>query len=185
MERSGERALTPPEQAEVLARRIVEVLSQPFDLDGNHVVVGASVGIAMPEGEAVDQTVLLRNADLALYRAKQEGRGTWRFFSPDMDARAQARRALEMDLREAMSRDEFILYYQPLVNLRRQQVSGFEALLRWKHPMRGFVSPAEFIPLAEEIGLIVPIGAWVLQEATREAAGWPADEGCGGAAGRR
>jgi len=119
----------------------------------------------------------MRNADLALYRAKQEGRGIFRFFEPEMDARAQARRQLEMDLRGAIEREEFELHYQPLISVADRRVAGFEALIRWRHPQRGLVAPDAFVPLAEEIGLIVPIGAWVLRAACAEAATWPASVG--------
>jgi EAL domain-containing protein (putative c-di-GMP-specific phosphodiesterase class I) len=112
---------------------------------------------------------------MALYRAKGDGRATYRFFEPEMDAWIHARRALELDLRRALPNDEFEVHYQPLVNLKTNRISGFEALLRWTHPLRGKVSPAEFIPLAEEIGLIGQIGAWVLCQACKDAAAWPAD----------
>ncbi len=161
------------EPAEALARRIVEVLGQPYDLDGNRAIVGVSVGIAMAATEFASADVLLKNADMALYRAKADGRGTYRFFESMMDAQIQARRAIELDLREALGRGELELFYQPLLHLRTGHVSGFEALLRWRHPERGMVSPAQFIPLAEELGLIVPIGEWVLATACVEAATWP------------
>src|SRR5260370_19533246 len=115
---------------------------------------------------------VLKNAAVALYRAKTDGRGIWRFFEPEMDASLQRRRALELDLREAMDRDEFELFYQPLYDLHLDQVCGFEALLRWDHPTRGFVPPDQFIPIAEEIGLISPLGDWVLRHACEEAAKW-------------
>jgi EAL domain-containing protein (putative c-di-GMP-specific phosphodiesterase class I) len=120
-----------------------------------------------------DPDQLLKSADLAMYRAKADGRGTYRFFEPEMDAQAQARRSLEIDLRQAMLEGAFELYYQPIVNLAAKRASGCEALLRWKHPERGFVSPAEFIPVAEETGLIVQIGDWALRQACTEAASWP------------
>ncbi|MBZ9974043.1 putative bifunctional diguanylate cyclase/phosphodiesterase [Mesorhizobium sp. BR-1-1-10] len=131
------------------------------------------VGISIAPDDSRNADQLLKNGDMALYRAKAEGRRTYRFFEPEMDARMQARRFLELDLREALGEGQFEIYYQPLLDLRRGEVSCFEALLRWHHPTRGIVSPAEFIPLAEEIGLIVPIGEWVIKQACLDAAGWP------------
>ncbi len=160
-------------EAEALSKRILEVMGAPFDLSGHQATVGASIGIAVAPGDGTDPDRLMKHADLALYRSKSEGRGTYRFFEPEMDQRMQARRRLERDLRNALVNGEFTLHYQPLVNLERDQVCGFEALLRWAHPERGTVMPADFIPLAEETGLIVPIGAWVLRTACAEAATWP------------
>ena len=167
--------LAGPHEAGALAERIVTLLSEPYDIDGQQVVIGASVGIALApaDGETADQ--LLRNADMALYQAKEDGRRTFCFFEPGMGASLRARRTLELDLRKALAAGEFELYYQPLVTLETGVISGFEALLRWHHPVRGMVAPAEFIPLAEEIGLIVPIGEWVLRQACAEAAAWPDD----------
>ena len=157
----------------VLAGRVIQVLSAPFDLDGQQATVGASVGIAVAPGDGTDPETLLRNADIALHRSKIDGRNCCRFFEAEMDAAMQARRTLELDLRDAVAREGFELHYQPLMNLRTRRVSSFEALLRWTHPVRGKVPPLDFIPLAEEIGLIVPIGAWVLRQACLEAATWP------------
>ena len=167
--------ITRPEDAAILARRIVDVVSGPYALDGHGVVVGVSVGICLAPGDGASCDKLLKNADVALYRAKAEGRGTWRFFEPEMDIRLQSRRALEVDLRDALAQEAFELYYQPLYDLRRDRVGGFEALIRWHHPTRGMVPPGEFIAAVEEIGLIVPLGAWVLRTACVEAMGWPAD----------
>jgi predicted signal transduction protein with EAL and GGDEF domain len=140
---------------------------------GHQVVVGASVGLALAPGDGGDPDELLKRADMALYRAKADGRGTFRSFEPGMDARLQARRLLELDLRKALAAGELELHYQPLVDLRTGAVSALEALLRWRHPARGLVPPGEFVPLAEEIGLIVPVGEWVLRRACADAAGWP------------
>ena len=117
----------------------------------------------------------MRNADLALYRAKSDGRGTFRFFEPVMDLQMQTRRIMEQDLRKALPAGEFELHYQPVVNLASKEISGFEALIRWNHPTKGMISPADFIPLAEEIGFIVPMGEWVIRQACATAAQWPDD----------
>jgi len=170
-----QRGIKQPEDAVLLSRRIIEVVSAPYDVHGHRVTIGISIGISLAPEDGSSCEKLLKNSDVALYRAKSEGRGTWRFFEPEMDARLQARLALELDLRDALSKNEFELYYQPIYNLERDCVSGFEALLRWNHPVRGIVSPVEFIPVAEEIGLIVPMGAWAVQKACAEATKWPAD----------
>jgi len=164
-----------PNEASTLADALIAVVSEPYEVQGHEFVVGASIGIALApdDGDAAD--VLLRNADMALYRAKAEGRGTAQFFEPEMDRRIQARRMLELDLRKAFANGEFELFYQPLICLNTDAVSGFEALLRWRHPERGMIAPAEFIPLAEEIGLIVSLGEWVLRTACNEAMRWPAE----------
>jgi len=156
-----------------LAERIVEAMSAPFDLQGHQVVIGASVGVATAPSDGEDADELLKKADMALYRAKADGRGAFHFFERAMDEQLQARRALELDLRRALTAGEFELFYQPLYNLGDERVTGCEALLRWRHPDRGMVSPVDFIPLAEEIGLIVPLGEWVLRTACAEAARWP------------
>jgi len=157
-----------------LASRVIDVVSAPYELEGQLVTIGTSIGIALVPDDGQDPDQLLKNADLALYRAKAEGRGRYRFFEPDMNARVQARRMLELDLRQAMADQAFEVFYQPLMNLDTRTVCGFEALLRWHHPERGMVSPSEFIPIAEEIGLIVPLGEWVLRHACCAAATWPA-----------
>jgi predicted signal transduction protein with EAL and GGDEF domain len=164
-----------PFGATALATRLIAEVAKPFELDGHHVVIGASVGISIAPNDGSDPDKLLKNADMALYRAKSDGRDSWRFFEPDMDARMQARRAIEIDLRQAIALGEFEVYYQPLIALMTEEITGFEALLRWHHPERGMVPPMEFIPIAEEIGLIGHIGAWVLKQACLEAAKWPDD----------
>jgi diguanylate cyclase (GGDEF)-like protein len=161
-----------PRHATALAGHLIETLARPFDLDEHQVLIGASLGVVIAPADGTTADALLKNADMALYRAKEEGRGGFRFFEPTMDAQAQARRQLEMDLRGALANGEFELFYQPMLNARANVLSGFEALIRWHHPSRGLMGPDEFIPLAEEIGLILPIGEWALREACREAATW-------------
>ncbi len=162
-----------PTDAAALARRVRESIIRPYQIDGHQIVTDISIGISVAPEDGLEPDVLLKNADMALYGAKDDGRGTYRFFEPEMDTRMRARRDLEMDLRQALARGEFELYYQPLVSLETNAVTAVEALLRWNHPARGMVSPAEFIPVAEEMGLIVPLGEWVLKTACREAASWP------------
>jgi len=163
------------DMAAALALRIVEAMGEPFELGGHHVVVGASVGIAMVPGDGDNADQLLKCADLALYRAKEDGRGAFHFFESEMDVKLQARRILELDLREAIPAGEFEVFYQPIVNLATNRISGFEALLRWNHPIRGRISPLEFIPVAEQTGLIIAIGEWVIRQACAEAVKWPSN----------
>jgi predicted signal transduction protein with EAL and GGDEF domain len=151
------------------------MLRAPYDLDGQEMVIGSSIGIALSPGDGVTSEELMRNADMALYRAKSDGGGVHHFFEREMDLQAQKRRDMELDLRRAFANGEFELHYQPLVSIASDRISGFESLLRWHHPNKGMISPAEFIPVAEDIGLISQLGEWVLREACAEAIKWPAD----------
>ncbi len=166
--------ISAPEDAAALARRIVERLSERYRIDNHLVEIGASVGIALtsPEDE-VSADTLLKNADMALYRAKADGRGTFCFFRDEMAATVEARRILELDLRKALANEEFELFYQPLVNLKSGKITACEALLRWNHPVRGTVSPVDIIPVAEDMGLIVDLGRWILRRACMECMKWP------------
>ncbi|MGY3530653.1 diguanylate cyclase (GGDEF)-like protein/PAS domain S-box-containing protein [Bradyrhizobium embrapense] len=164
-----------PEDAVLLARRILDAIGEPYLLDGHSVVVGASIGIAMSPGDGEDSEKLLKSADMALSRAKSEFRGTFSFFEAEMDARAQSRRKIEIDLRDAIQNEGLRPYYQPLVDLTSGRITGFEALVRWPHPERGMISPGEFIPVAEETGLINPLGSLMLHRACMDAAQWPDD----------
>jgi diguanylate cyclase (GGDEF)-like protein len=161
------------DQAETLARRLLEVLAKPYEVHGQEVRIGASIGIALAPHDGADADLLLKAADMALYAAKAAGRGTYRFFHKSMADRLRAKRQLEADLRSAIDNDELELHYQPLLNIAGKSVSGFEALMRWNHPLRGMIAPGEFIPIAEETGLIVPLGAWAIRKACEQAATWP------------
>ncbi len=164
-----------PSEANDYAARLIAMLSAPYDIGGVDVVIGASIGIALSPGDGKTSEQLMRNADMALYRAKSEGGGIHHFFEKEMDRQAQKRRDMELDLRRAFANGEFELHYQPLVDLAADRITGFEALLRWRHPEKGMISPADFIPIAEDIGLIVALGEWVMREACAEAAKWPDD----------
>ncbi|WP_426954363.1 EAL domain-containing protein [Muricoccus radiodurans] len=166
-------AVGEAEEIQVLGRRIISTLSEPYELGGRIVVVGASVGISIATHSGVDADTLMKNADLALYRAKEDGRGTCCLFETDMDLRIQTRLVLEADLRQALPLGQLKVQYQAIVDARTGRATGFEALLRWRHPDRGMISPAEFVPVAEELGLIGAIGAWVLEQACLDAAKLP------------
>jgi diguanylate cyclase (GGDEF)-like protein len=160
-------------EAAMVARRLVERISRPYHFDGRLVEIGISIGIAQGPKDSRVPSGLQKFADLALYRAKADGRGVWRFYDPEMDERFQDRRSLQSDLRQALLRDEFVLDFQPIVDLATSRVVAAEALLRWRHPERGLLQPGAFIPLAEEAGLIAPMGAWVLRQACLVASAWP------------
>ena len=162
-----------PNEVNDYATRLIATISAPYDMGGIDVVIGASIGIALSPGDGKTSEELLRNADMALYRAKSEGGGVHHFFEREMDRQAQKRRDMELDLRSAFANGEFELHYQPLVDLAADRIVGFEALLRWRHPEKGMISPADFIPIAEDIGLIVALGEWVLRKACAEAVKWP------------
>lgn len=166
--------ISSPEDAASLARRIVERLSERYRIDNHLVEIGASIGIALTSpGGDVRADTLLKNADMALYRAKADGRGTFCFFRDEMAATVEARRTLELDLRKALANEEFELFYQPLINLKSGKITTCEALLRWNHPVRGTVSPIDIIPVAEDMGLIVDLGRWILRRACMECMKWP------------
>jgi diguanylate cyclase (GGDEF)-like protein len=166
-------SIEQPANAADLAVRVREAIHAPFDFNGHQVVVDISVGISIAPNDATELNELLKTADIALYEAKNTGRGTYCFYEPDMNARMQSRDKLERDLQSALANGEFELFYQPVVTLKETKIRYFEALLRWHHPTRGLVSPTEFIPIAEETGFIVPLGEWVLRQACAEAANWP------------
>ncbi len=158
--------------AAMLAQRLIDALQDPFDVDGHEVAIGVSIGIALAGPSARFSVDLLRQADLALYRAKQDGRSTFRFFAEEMNEKLLARKAMERDLRQALAEGQLQLFYQPQIDLVHGRITGVEALLRWQHPVRGLLRPSDFLALAEETGLIMPIGAWALRRACTETRDW-------------
>ena len=162
-------------QLEAKAQAIIAALHEPVLLDGQQVIIGASIGMALGPIDGADADTLLKNADLSLYRAKNDGRGVTRFYEPALDAEAQLRRQMEIDLRTALLEGQFILHYQPIFDSRHERIVCFEALLRWQHPQHGLIAPDKFIPLAEQSGLILRIGEWVLRQACEQARHWPSD----------
>jgi diguanylate cyclase (GGDEF)-like protein len=168
-----QRGVAEPADTRSLCERVVEVIGRPFDLGGHQVMIGVSIGVAVVPHDAPDGGELLKAADLALLRAKADGRGTYRFFDAILDGRIQTRHAMESDLRKALLNDEFVMHYQPLVNLKSGKISALEALIRWNHPERGTLLPVDFIPFAEETAQILPIGEWALRLACKDAASWP------------
>jgi diguanylate cyclase (GGDEF)-like protein/PAS domain S-box-containing protein len=164
---------TPPEGAAALAGRLVDAMSEPFQVGDQQVLIGTSIGVALFPGDGIASSDLLRAADTALYRTKEEGRNGFRFFEAAMDVRLQERALLEHDLRAALANEQLEVHYQPLVDCHSGSINGYEALLRWHHPLRGQISPADFIPLAEESGLILPLGLWVLRKSCKAAMSWP------------
>ncbi len=161
-----------------MAREIIRSVSQPYSIDGHRVVIGASIGIAVSPEDGVTSESLVRNADLALYAAKDNGRGRYHFFSDDLHSAAEERSELERDLRDAIAQGKLDLYYQPVVQTSTERITGFEALLRWKHPTKGWLSPAKFVPIAEDTGLINAIGEWAIRTACHDLARWPDDVRC-------
>ena len=164
---------SPRDRLAAVADRIIQILSEPYDIDGHRVMIGASVGIAMAPDDGVTSEAIVRNADLALYAAKDGGRGRHHFYAADLHSDAQERRQLEQDLRDAISTGGLQLFYQPVVHTASETIAGFEALLRWNHPTRGWLSPAKFVPIAEDAGIIAQIGEWALRTACRDLATWP------------
>jgi len=165
-----------PEDAAITARRMLQAVAAPHAIDKHELHVTTSIGVSVFPDDGPDAETLIKNADTAMYQAKENGRQSYQFFKPAMYERAQERQSVEESLRRALERREFHLEYQPKVDLKAGKISGVEALLRWTHPARGAVSPLQFIPIAEDCGLIVPIGNWVLREACRQARAW-ADAG--------
>src|SRR5690606_5645230 len=151
----------------------IESLSQPYSIEGHRVIIGASVGIALAPEDGTTSDALVRNADLALYAAKDAGRGCYRFYATDLHSRAEEKRQLEQDLRDAIHAGALELHYQPVIETATEEISGFEALMRWNHPTRGMLSPARFVEVAEDTGLIAAMGEWAIRTACHDLARWP------------
>ena len=162
------------EAAAATAKRLLEAVSAPCDIDGHQIDIGTSIGVALAPAHGSDVDQLMKSADLALYKAKAEGRDRYRFFEDAMAVEARTRRTLQADLRNALTNNELELHYHPIVDIQTMDMAGVEALIRWRHPQRGMIAPGEFISVAEETGLINPIGEWVLRQACADAVGWPA-----------
>ncbi len=167
------QSIEQPTDCTALAKRLLDAVSAPYEVGGHRIIIGLSIGIALGPDDGNDADEIMKNADLALYRSKADGRGRYHFFKPEMQARMQARRTLDLDMRKALVEGEFQVYYQPQIDVPTRTVCGFEALVRWQHPQRGMISPGEFIPLAEENGLVIPLGKFVLRQACADAATWP------------
>ena len=161
-----------PEAAAVSAQKILTLINQPQTIDGYDLHINASIGISIYPEDGIDAETLIKNADMAMYNAKEDGRNNFKFFGPEMTRRSVERQSIEAHLRRALEREEFLLYYQPKVNILTGEISGVEALIRWQHPTRGLMLPAQFVPVAEDCGLIVEMGRWVLREACRQASAW-------------
>jgi diguanylate cyclase (GGDEF)-like protein len=164
--------MAQPEDAAITARRVLQAIAEPHLIDGHDLHVTASIGVSVFPDDGRDAETLIQNADTAMYQAKENGHQSYKFFTSAMNERAVARQSIEEGLRRALERHEFTLHYQPKINLKTRSITGAEALLRWTHPVRGPVSPGQFIPVAEDCGLILPIGNWVLSEACRQAQAW-------------
>ncbi|MGA3081228.1 MAG: PAS domain S-box protein [Terracidiphilus sp.] len=164
--------LDNPEDAVTAARRVLKVVAEAYSINGHDLHITASIGVSIYPDDGPDAETLIKNADTSMYQAKDSGRQTFRFFKPEMNLRAVDRQSIEEDLRHALERKEFSLHYQPKINLKTGAITGAEALLRWKHPTRGSIPPMKFIPVAEDSGLILPIGAWVVQEACAQTKAW-------------
>ena len=158
-----------------MSRRIIESLCAPYSIQGHDIEIGVSIGIARAPSNGTDHGKLLKCADAALYKAKEDGRGMWCFFEEAINLKVQARRTMEKDIRTAIANEEFEVYYQPLLDVRTMEIGSFEALLRWNHPTRGMVAPTEFISVAEETGAIIELGRWVMAAACKQACAWPSN----------